>query len=58
MTLNIFEVTNVAKLIYSIFVFCLQFFLIFMFFIFRIIFGQTCYGTTVTKRRVGDQAVV
>ena len=31
MTLNIFEVTNVAKLIYSIFVFCLQFFLIFMF---------------------------
>ena len=35
------------KLIYSIHVFCLHNFLIFMFFIFRIIFGWTCYGTTV-----------
>ena len=35
------------KLIYSIFIFCLHNFLIFTFFIFRIIFERTCYGTTV-----------
>ena len=35
MTLNSLKVKNVAKLIY------------FYNFIFRMIFGQTCYGTTV-----------
>jgi hypothetical protein len=35
------------KPIYSIFVFCLQNFIIFTFLFFRIIFGRTCYGTTV-----------
>jgi hypothetical protein len=34
------------KLIYFVF-FCLQNYLIFMFFVFIIIFGRTCYGTTV-----------
>ena len=48
MTLNSLEVKNVAKTIYFLILYiCLQIFQIFTFFIFRIIFGRTCYGTTV-----------
>jgi hypothetical protein len=35
------------KLVYSIFVIMSSNFLVFMFSIFRIIFGRSCYGTTV-----------
>ena len=45
------------RLINSISVFCLWNFLIFVFLlIFRIIFGQTCYGTTVGDRHASAKA--
>ena len=52
MTLNSLEVTKCCKKNYSIFAFCLQIFQYFIFYIFRIIFGRTCYGTTVYAHRV------
>ena len=42
------------KLIYSIFVFLSSKFYDFIIFIFRIIFGQTCYGTTVLPPSQND----
>ena len=48
MTLNGLEIKNILqKLIYSSFFFRLHNSLIFTFLIFRIVFGRTCYGTTV-----------
>ena len=48
MTLNSLEVTKCCKNRFILFLLlCDQIFLIFTFFIFRIIFGRTCYGTTV-----------
>jgi hypothetical protein len=48
MILNSLGVTKFCKNYFILFSFiCLQNFIIFTFFTFRIIFGQTCYGTTV-----------
>jgi hypothetical protein len=53
MTLNSLEVTKCCKNYFILFsFFSLQIFIIFYFFIFRIVFGQTCYGTTVLFRIV------
>ena len=50
MTLNSLEVTKCCKKYFILFLFlCLQNILIFTFFIFRIVFGRTCYGTTVDR---------
>ena len=50
MTLNSLEVTNYCKnlFIHLFIAFIILYFYVFIYFI--IIFGQTCYGTTVPKR--------
>ena len=50
MSLNSLEVKKCCKNYFILFCFvCLQNFIFLMFFICRIIFGQTCYGNTVLK---------
>ena len=50
MTLNSLEVM-LQKLVYSIFVFLSSNFYNIYIFIFRIVFGRTCYGTTVVPEK-------
>ena len=47
MTLNSLEVTKCCKNYFFLFFSIFNFFYFLRFFIFRIIFGRTCYGTTV-----------
>ena len=47
MTLYGLEITNIAKKIIVFLFFYLHYFLFFKLCIFRIIYGRTCYGTTV-----------
>ena len=47
MTLNGLETTKIAKNSLSFLFFCFHNFLIFTFFVIRIIFGRTCYAITV-----------
>ena len=51
MTLNGLETTKYCKKNNLFYFFCLHNFMIFTFYIFRIVFGRTCYGTTVDSGR-------